>query len=38
LPFIGDLPLLGTLFSHKHLDRDQQTLVVFITPRIVMAN
>jgi len=35
LPFIGDLPLIGALFSHQQLDPTNQTLMVFITPRIV---
>lgn len=38
IPFLGDIPLLGLLFTHKGGDSDknkQRELIVFITPRIV---
>jgi general secretion pathway protein D len=36
LPFLGDLPLLGTFFRHRNRDQDtQRELMIFITPHIV---
>ncbi|MDD4980857.1 MAG: secretin N-terminal domain-containing protein [Candidatus Omnitrophica bacterium] len=36
LPFLGDLPFIGKLFTHKDVDPGQEReLLVFITPHIV---
>jgi len=36
LPFFGDIPLLGKLFTHRYKDKDRdRELLVFITPRII---
>jgi len=36
VPFLGDIPLLGKFFTHRHKDKDKQReLLVFITPHIV---
>ena len=36
LPFLGDIPLLGTLFRHRETSPDREReLLVFITPHIV---
>jgi type II secretory pathway component GspD/PulD (secretin) len=35
LPVLGDIPLLGSMFTHKHLDPDENRLLVFLTPTIV---
>ena len=36
LPYLGDIPLLGSLFRHKNKSRDiERELLIFITPRIV---
>jgi type II secretory pathway component GspD/PulD (secretin) len=32
---LGDLPLLGALFRHKHRNTKQTDLMIFITPHIV---
>jgi len=39
VPFLGDIPLLGKLFTHTHKDKDREReLLVFITPRIQKEN
>ncbi len=38
LPILGDIPLVGSLFMHKHLDPAASRLLVFLTPTIVDAN
>jgi len=35
LPVLGEVPLIGTLFTHKHLDPDKQNLIVFVAPTII---
>jgi len=35
IPVLGDLPLIGSLFSHKRLDPTRQNLMIFLTPMIV---
>ncbi len=35
VPLLGDLPILGMAFRHGSKERNQQNLIVFITPTIV---
>ncbi|WP_409515863.1 DNA uptake porin HofQ [Atlantibacter sp.] len=35
VPFLGDIPLLGGLFSYDGKDDERRELVVFITPRVI---
>lgn len=35
VPFLGDIPLLGALFSSKRFQNDETELVVFVTPTVV---
>jgi len=35
IPFLGDLPLIGWLFSRKSTQEQKRELIIFITPRIV---
>ena len=35
VPWLGDIPLLGSLFRHSSTDRVDKELLIFITPRIV---
>ncbi len=35
VPFLGDIPLLGLLFTHKSEDVIRNDLLIFITPHIV---
>jgi len=35
LPLLGDLPLIGSLFTRKHLDATRQNLLVFIKPTVI---
>ncbi len=35
IPFLGDIPLIGYLFSTRSDDKEQVELAVFITPRIL---
>lgn len=35
VPLLGDIPVLGELFSHESKSRDRRSLMVFITPTIV---
>jgi general secretion pathway protein D len=35
LPLLGDLPLLGGLFRHKHLMESNSELIVFVTPYVI---
>lgn len=35
VPFLGNIPFLGRLFSHRQEGVEQQDLLVFITPRII---
>ncbi len=39
VPFLGDIPLLGKMFTHRYKDKDKEReLLVFITPRLVKDN
>lgn len=38
VPFFGDLPLLGWLFTHKELRDNKTELLIFLTPRILSDN
>lgn len=35
LPFLGDLPVLGTLFTSKTFGKDETELIILVTPTIV---
>jgi len=35
IPFLGDIPIIGYLFSTRSEDKEQMELAVFITPRIL---
>lgn len=35
VPFIGDLPLVGPLFSNKAVSRDETELIILISPELV---
>ena len=35
LPFLGDIPLLGTLFSQKEYRKEETELIILVTPRLV---
>ncbi|MFA5155984.1 MAG: secretin N-terminal domain-containing protein [Candidatus Omnitrophota bacterium] len=36
LPFLGDIPIFGKIFTHKNKDEDREReLLVFITPHII---
>lgn len=36
LPILGDIPIIGALFRHRHKSKDRQReLLVFITPHII---
>ena len=37
VPFLGDVPLLGTFFKHKTVSTTTQELIFFITPRILQS-
>jgi type II secretory pathway component GspD/PulD (secretin) len=37
IPFLGDIPLLGTLFQRKQKDDAKSELIIFLTPHIVLA-
>ena len=37
IPLLGDLPLLGWLFRNKRIDRTNDELLIFLTPRIQKA-
>ncbi len=36
-PFLGDLPILGTLFTSKEFQKNETELMVIVTPRLVRA-
>lgn len=38
VPFLGKLPVIGRLFRRDVLREDQQELLVFVTPRLVLNN
>ncbi|HAN59262.1 MAG TPA: hypothetical protein DCQ11_00285, partial [Gammaproteobacteria bacterium] len=35
VPFLGDLPILGSLFRQKMVNDTRTELLVFLTPRII---
>lgn len=35
IPFLGELPVVGILFSNKQIKLDNEELLIFITPRII---
>ena len=35
IPFIGDLPIFGKLFTNKSLDHTKTELVILITPKLI---
>ncbi len=38
IPFLSNIPLLGSLFRYDSSDREERELLVFITPRIIAEN
>lgn len=38
VPGVGDIPVLGGLFRHRKVTRQETELVVFVTPHLVSAN
>jgi type IV pilus secretin PilQ/predicted competence protein len=39
VPFLGDIPLLGLLFTHKSVDPNTRTeLLIFVTARVIREN
>jgi general secretion pathway protein D len=37
IPFLGDIPIIGTLFQHKVKSGDKVELLIFLTPYIIQA-
>lgn len=37
IPFLGDIPLLGSLFQHKIKSGSKTELIIFLTPHIIQA-
>lgn len=37
IPFLGDIPILGALFTSKEFQKDETELVIIVTPRLVRA-
>src|SRR6185312_3606092 len=35
IPYLGDIPLLGTLFRHKTTQSQKVELIIFVTPHVV---
>jgi len=35
VPLLGDLPLIGALFSNKSTKREKTNLLIFLTPHII---
>ncbi len=35
VPLLGDIPLLGNLFSYKHTESEKTNLFIFITPYVI---
>jgi len=35
VPFLGDLPLMGKLFTSESSQTTKKNLVIFVTPRII---
>lgn len=38
LPLLGDIPLLGTLFTAEHTNRTKRDLYIVVTPHILVGN
>ncbi|MFK8256426.1 DNA uptake porin HofQ [Erwinia sp. AnSW2-5] len=38
VPFLGDIPLLGSLFRHDIREQKRRELVIFITPRLIRSD
>lgn len=38
VPFLGDLPILGSLFRYEAIDNESTELVILLKPRIVKSN
>lgn len=38
MPILGDIPIIGLMFRHKSLDKEERELLVFITPHIVVGS
>lgn len=38
IPLLGDIPLLGYLFSHKSTEVEKRDLLIFLTPHILKEN
>jgi pilus assembly protein CpaC len=37
VPFLGDLPIIGTFFRNMHYTQDEKELVIIVTPHLVNA-
>ena len=37
IPFLGDIPILGALFTSKEFQKSESELVIIVTPRLVRA-
>lgn len=37
VPFLGDIPILGTLFTSKEFQKNETELMILVTPRLVRA-
>lgn len=35
IPFLGSIPLVGSVFSYKHTANERKELLIFITPKII---
>lgn len=35
VPLLGDIPVFGTIFKHKNINKDKTTLVILLTPYII---
>ncbi|MFH0703303.1 MAG: pilus assembly protein N-terminal domain-containing protein [bacterium] len=38
IPIMGDIPIIGKLFSSNNFNKGETELVIFVTPRIIMPN
>jgi type IV pilus assembly protein PilQ len=38
VPFLGDIPIVGYLFSHRGELNKKSELLIFITPKIITSN
>ncbi|WP_269435751.1 type II and III secretion system protein family protein [Desulfosarcina ovata] len=37
IPFLGDIPYLGSLFTSKEFEKNESELMIIVTPRLVRA-